>query len=119
MTDSVRALVEAGVIKQTPFAPNSRYYGTATLTIGTAKGDTITYVARRFIPGPEQYALRQYHVVQQGDRIDNIAVRYLGDPEQFWQICDANVAMRPNDLTDTVGARVRVTLPAGIPGALP
>jgi hypothetical protein len=55
-------------------------------------------------------------VVFQGDRLDNIAALYLGDPEQFWRICDANAAMRPNELTETIGRRLRITLPEGIPG---
>ncbi|MFL5804527.1 MAG: hypothetical protein ACJ8CR_22625 [Roseiflexaceae bacterium] len=41
---------------------------------------------------------------------------YLDDPEQFWRICDANRAMRPDELTETVGRRLRITLPEGIPG---
>ena len=53
----------------------------------------------------------------EGERLDNIAAQYLGDPEQFWRICDANGAMRPDELTETVGRRLRITLPEGIPGA--
>ena len=56
------------------------------------------------------------HTVVQGDRLDNIAAQYLGDPEKFWLICDANVAMRPEELTDTIGRRIRITLPAGVQG---
>jgi hypothetical protein len=54
--------------------------------------------------------------VTQGDRLDNVTARYLGDPEAFWRICDANNAMRPNELTETIGRRLRITLPEGIPG---
>jgi hypothetical protein len=46
----------------------------------------------------------------------NIAAQYLGDPEQFWRICDGNRAMRPDELTETIGRRLRITLPAGITG---
>ena len=59
----------------------------------------------------------QEHVVGQGDRLDNITARYLGDPEQFWRVCDANRAMRPEELTEEIGRRLRITLPEGIPGA--
>ena len=52
----------------------------------------------------------------QGDRLDNITAQYLGDPEQFWRICDANDAMRPDELTETIGRRLRITLPEGMPG---
>ena len=57
-----------------------------------------------------------YSVVA-GDRLDTIAAQLLGDPELFWRIADANGAMRPDELTETVGRKLRITLPAGIPGA--
>ncbi len=50
-----------------------------------------------------------------GERLDLIAARYLGDPEQSWRQCDANGAVRPEELEE-VGRRVRITLPEGIPG---
>lgn len=31
-----------------------------------------------------------FHVVQDGDRIDLLAYRYLGDPTLWWVICDYN-----------------------------
>jgi gamma-glutamyltranspeptidase/glutathione hydrolase len=43
--------------------------------------------------------------------------QYLGDPEQFWRLCDANAAMHPEELTDAIGRTLRITLPEGIPGA--
>jgi len=55
--------------------------------------------------------------VVEGDRLDNIAAANLGDPLAFWRICDSNNAMRPEDLTATPGAAIRITLPQGIPGA--
>jgi hypothetical protein len=42
--------------------------------------------------------------------------RYLGDPEQFWRICDANDVLRPAELTDTPGVSVRIALPHGVAG---
>jgi len=53
----------------------------------------------------------------EGDRLDNLTFDYLGDPEQFWRIADANRAMRPDELTETIGRQLRITLPEGIPGA--
>ena len=35
-----------------------------------------------------------------GDRLDLITARTLGDPEQFWRICDANDALDPDDLAE-------------------
>ena len=42
------------------------------------------------------------------------SARYLGDPELFWRLCDANVAMRPAELTETIGRRLHITLPEGM-----
>jgi hypothetical protein len=115
-TQALQAILQPGGLKTTLFPPTSRYYGIDTATLETADGKIIIYLKRRFVPPPEQFALLQEHVVTQGERLDNITARYLGDPEQFWRICDANAAMRPDELTETVGRRLRITLPEGIPG---
>lgn len=99
------------------FPPTSRYHNIQTATLESRDGRTWVYLRRRFVPPPERFALLQEHVVVQGDRLDNITARYLGDPEQFWRVCDANGAMRPDELTETIGRRLRITLPEGIPGA--
>ena len=101
------------------FPINSRYLGIDTATIETADRKTIIYLRRRFVPSPDRFALLLEHVVTQGDRLDNITAQYLGDPEQFWRVCDANNAMRPDELTETIGRRLRITLPEGIPAQTP
>lgn len=98
------------------FSPSSRYFSVATATLEERDGRQIVYLRRRFVPQPERFALLQEHVVKQGERLDNITARYLDDPEQFWRLCDANRALRPDELTETVGRRLRITLPEGIPG---
>jgi len=97
------------------FPPTSRYASTETATLETVQGKTMIYLKRRFVPSPERFALLQYHVVSQGERLDNITAQYLGDPEQFWRICDANHAMQPQAL-EVAGTRLRITLPEGVPG---
>ncbi|MFP5246424.1 MAG: LysM domain-containing protein [Thermoanaerobaculia bacterium] len=103
--------------KTPPFGPTSRYHGIEIAELSLPDGGTARYVRRRFIPQPSQYETLTEHTVTAGDRIDNITSHYLGDPEQYWRVCDANAALRPDDLTDTVGERIRITLPACIPGA--
>jgi hypothetical protein len=49
--------------------------------------------------------------VVQSDRLDNVAARYLGDPTQFWRICDTNYVFSPSELTDTVGRVITIALP--------
>jgi hypothetical protein len=98
------------------FSMTSRYFSIPTAKIETPGGETVVYVRRRFVPPPERFALLQEHTVTQGERLDNITAHFLGDPEQFWRICDANGAMRPEELTETIGRKLRITLPEGIPG---
>jgi hypothetical protein len=97
------------------FPISSRYSGIATTTLTAADGKTIVYLMRRFVPSPDRFALLQLHTVKQGERLDNMANQYLGDPLAFWRICDANNAMRPDELTQTLGRQLRITLPEGIP----
>lgn len=99
------------------FPMNSRYQNVETAKLVRADGTEVAYLKRRFVPQPERFALLQEHVVVEGDRLDNITARYLGDPEQFWRVCDANRAMRPDELTQEIGRRLKITLPEGIPGA--
>jgi hypothetical protein len=99
------------------FQATSRYANIPTSRFETADGRTIVYVQRRFVPPPERFDLLQEHEVTQGDRLDNLAAQYLGDPEQYWRLCDANNAIRPEELTENVGRRLRITLPEGIPAS--
>ena len=99
------------------FPANSRYNATPVARHITPDGREVVHLRRRFVPPPEDFVLLREHVVVQGDRLDNLAAQHLGDPELFWRLCDANGAMRPDELTETVGRRLRVTLPDGIPGA--
>ena len=49
----------------------------------------------------------------EGERLDNITAHFLGDPEQFWRVCDGNGAIRPEELTETIGRKLRIKLPRG------
>jgi len=98
-----------------PFPATSRYYTVEAYTLELPGGVTVACLRRRFLPQPARFALLQYHVVRQGDRLDNVTSIYLDDPEQFWRLCDANGEMRPEDLMSPVGRKLRVTLPEGIP----
>jgi hypothetical protein len=115
MSDPLQALLQ-GPAKPSLFPPNSRYAGVDTGTFTTVDKKTIVYVRRRFVPSPERFALLQEYTVVQGDRLDNLAAKFVGDPERFWQICDANAVIQPEELTEIVGRTLRITLPEGIPG---
>ena len=115
MNEQFPAVLNAAV-ESKQFPQTSRYYEVELAERVEANGRRIAYLRRRFAPPPEKFVLMQEHTVAQGERLDNIAAHYLGDPEQFWRLCDANGAIRPNELTETAGRAIRITLPAGIPG---
>ena len=98
------------------FSVTSRYYNLDTLTLTDSEGRTYPYVERRFLPQQDRFTTIAEHVVKENERLDNITAAYLGDPEQNWHICDANAAMRPAELVEEPGWRLRITLPEGIPG---
>lgn len=109
------------------FPPASRYHGLAVAVWTAPDGSEYPYVRRRILPAAERFALLHLHVVSHGERPDQIAAAELGDPEQFWLLCDANNAMRPGfvcrvdrpaqpgDLM-ALGRAIRITLPADVPG---
>jgi hypothetical protein len=113
---ALAALLGGGASGQTAFPPTSRYHGLEVAAFERPDGSAVAYVRRRFIAGPEQYSELGEHRVGQGERLDLIAAALLGDPEQFWRICDANAALDPADL-EVPGTVLRITLPEGIPGA--
>lgn len=118
MNYPLQMLMQRGVVPSVSFPTDSRYYNSATLQYTAPNGQVITYLARRFVPQPgaPNYATVAQHTVVQGDRLDLIAARYLGDPLIFWLICDANGAIRPNSLIATPGTVVAITTPQGVPG---
>ncbi|TFW31741.1 LysM domain-containing protein [Massilia horti] len=93
------------------FPVTSRYYGIETATIEGPDGRPVAYLRRRFVPPPDPGPPLAEHAVVEGDRLDNVTARYLGDPEQFWRVCDANNAMQPQELTDEIGRRLRIVFP--------
>lgn len=116
MTDPLKAFMQANALSSPAFSPDSRYHGLDTTQWTRADGVTITYVRRRFVPPPENFASLREHRVAEGDRLDNLAARYLSDAQQYWRLCDGNGVIRPDELTDTIGKILRITLPEGVPG---
>lgn len=117
MNDPFQSFLQAVPLSATLFSPSSRYNGIETAKLFTAEGEEIIYLRRRFVPQPERFATLREHLVTEGDRLDNIAAQHLGDPELFWRLCDANRALRPEELTEEIGRRLRITLPEGLQGA--
>lgn len=96
------------------FPFNSRYQGIETTQYTTSDGRTYVHLQRRILPPSQNLELLEEHAVQEQERLDHIAFQHFGDPILFWRICDANDAMKPEDLLEPVGdrpRRLRITLP--------
>ncbi len=93
------------------FDPTSRYYNLEDDSFTRADGQEVRYVRRRFCPPGEALPTLVEVVVTDGDRLDLLTARSLGDPTQFWRVADANNALNPFDLTKEAGRFIRVPQP--------
>ncbi len=96
------------------FDPTSRYSTTEVVTTMATDSNglprELRYIRRRFIPSSVGTNTLVEHTFVQGERLDVITARYLGDPTQFWRICDANDVIRPDELTE-IGHVIRIAVP--------
>ena len=117
MDTALQAMVQAAAGTGAPTNPSSRYYGYSVEFFTRADGTQVAYLERRIIPQADIYSSVQSYVVVDGDRLDNLATKYLGDPLLFWIIADANTATDPDELTAAaqVGRTIQIPLPSGIP----
>lgn len=90
--------------------PASRYAHVPTASLTSEDGRTIVYLTRRFLPEGAALPLLAEAQVGPGERLDLFTNRTLGDPEQFWRVCDANDALNPSSLEEE-GTTLRVPLP--------
>ena len=95
------------------FFRGSRYENVADAELVSPDGRSIRYKRMRFIPEVDGSG---FYKVRQGDRADLAAYKVLGDPEQFWRLCDINRVQRPVDLTANAGETLVVPGPNGVPG---
>lgn len=115
MSDALQQLLEGPPLESEAFPENSRYHGVR-IRYKSEDGEQIPYLSRRFLPAPGSFVVTHEHTVTAQERLDQIAASELGDPELSWRIADANNAMRPADLTESIGTRLRIPLPEGVPG---
>jgi nucleoid-associated protein YgaU len=90
------------------FFRGSRYEIVASAELATPDGRTIRYKRVRFIP--ETPGVLPYRTKAE-ERLEHIAFQAYGDAEQFWRICDANLALRPDELTEQPGTRLLLPVP--------
>ncbi|MEO0078373.1 MAG: LysM domain-containing protein, partial [candidate division WOR-3 bacterium] len=95
MSNPQQTLMQFLGVKPAAFPANSRYHDVETAVVvserrsaasGQLEQKTIVYLRRRFLPDPEKFVVVQEHTVTQGERLDHVAAKYIGDPEQFWRI---------------------------------
>jgi len=113
--DPIQQAIDLGAPTTGSLPSTSRYYRIGTNTYIVPGHEPIIYFRRRILPDPADFALLQRYTVVQGDRLDNLAASSLGDPTQFWRLCDANRVTVPEEL-EVVGRTIDITLPQGIPG---
>ncbi len=119
MNYPLQAMVQLGVVPPVTFPTDSRYYGSARCNTTGAKRAGRSPTSRdASCLSPERPILRRSTSTPytQGDRLDLIAAKYLGDPLMAWLICDANGAIRPHELVATPGRVLAITMPQGVPG---
>jgi hypothetical protein len=88
------------------FTTTSRYASVADATYQDANGWQFSYKTLRLTPSAPTLLV---HSVVQQDRLDLLANTYYTDPQQFWRLCDGNLALRPDDLL-VVGFQLQIPL---------
>lgn len=69
------------------FTKGSRYRKLSEVTAPDARGRVLRSIALRPLRKTTGVLL---HTLQEGERLDQLAERYFGQPRKWWQICDAN-----------------------------
>lgn len=115
MDQALSALISSAAGTGAPTLPSSRYYGASTLPFALPNGVAVRYLARRIVPQPSIYPVTQGYAIAEGDRLDNLAAKFLGDPLLYWMICDANGSVDPDALTAQPARAVRLPLSSNLP----
>jgi hypothetical protein len=79
------------------FDDKSRYKNLQPYEVTDSRGRRITVVP--VPPSPNQDPLGR-HLVQQGQRLDHLAQKYLEDAAGYWRICEINEVLLPDDLAE-------------------
>lgn len=88
------------------FEPESRYEDAPTYRVLDSRGREVAVVEtpRRVARPP-----LGIHLMRQGQRLDHLASRYLGDPAGFWRICEHADLMLPDALREA--REIEIPLP--------
>jgi nucleoid-associated protein YgaU len=114
MDSAIQSLIRSAAGTGGPTKQSSRYYGAEVGMFRRADGNMVAYLKRRIVPQQQIYTSVQDYVVVDGDRLDNLAAKFLGDPLLFWMICDANGASYPDELTAQTGRTIRIPIASAV-----
>jgi len=115
MDPALASLITSGAGTGATANPSSRYYGAQIESSTLPDGTPVKLLARRILPQPNTYSAVQTYVIVDGDRLDNLAQKFLGNPALYWMICDANGVTDPDELTSQVGRTILIPLASNIP----
>jgi hypothetical protein len=87
------------------FDANSRYVDADTFVVKDARGRDVRVVQP---PPPPQQSLLGIHVLREGERMDYLAAKYLGDAAGYWRIDEQNGVMLPDALTEQPESEIPV-----------
>ena len=79
------------------FEKKSRYSGVLTYTVTDRRGREVTIVT---VPERPIQDTMGTHLRRQGQRLDHLSQKYLGDATSFWRICEINDAMTADVLAE-------------------
>jgi hypothetical protein len=116
MNGPLDTLLQGPLLETTLYPPGTRYNGVPLAQMDLADGRTARYLRRRVLPDPASLATMLEYRITDGDRVDLLAARFLGDALASWRIADANGALRIESLVEETGRRIRITLSEGVPG---
>ncbi|GAA2431318.1 hypothetical protein [Streptomyces macrosporus] len=116
MTESYESPLD-GAPGSHPYPRTSRYHDAEIGVHRMPDGTEVRYAKRRLLPplpaDPDEDTV--VHTVSSGERPDQLAQRYFGDPSQWWRIADANPVLDPRELTAEPGRKIDIPLPGGYP----
>jgi hypothetical protein len=115
MAGTLETIIQSAAGTGAPTKSSSRYYGARVKMFTGPAGVQAAYLERRIIPQPDIYTSTIDYVVAEGDRLDNLAAKFFGDPLLFWIICDVNGAVDPDELTAQPGRAIRIPIASAVP----
>lgn len=95
--------------------PPSSRYASSEVASTHEHGEEVRFFRRRFLPGLAELSITHEHQVAPAERLDTIAAAELGDAALWWRVADANPTLRPAELTEVVGRRLRIASALALP----